>query len=284
MTQESDFDYLVLATELPDDPEKARALREQADGLRRTIAISEGAAEMRAPGASGVFGRVVGAFDLIEQIGLQNDTNHSLTRRMLLLEESVSLGNSAVHEKVVRAALDRYLTVIDAPSERTPRFLLNDVIRYWRTITVDYQAKALDGGAAASGLRYLKLIIPRKILFAGTLMALLHCREEEQLGTVDHLFEQFMMPPLARLVAVQEDAPDRVRDALARVLVIANHFIERSGDASWREEVEQGDRNMSEPSAFAEMREQARELQRCLEAVFFDWPKLADKSRHYLAF
>jgi hypothetical protein len=226
----------------------------------------------------------VGAFDLIEQIGLQNDTNHSLTRRMLLLEESVSLGNRLVHEKVVRAALDRYLTVIDAPTERTPRFLLNDVIRYWRTITVDYQAKALDGGAAASGLRYLKLIIPRKIMFAGTLMALLHCRDEEQLGTVDHLFEQFAMPPLARLVALHEHAPDKVKAALAQVLVIADHFIERTGDAGWREEVERSNPAVSATSAFTDMRAKARELQRCLEIVFFDWPELSQKSRHYLAF
>lgn len=92
-----------------------------------------------------MFGTVIGAFDLVLQIGLQLDTNHSLTRRMLLLEESVSLLDNGVHEEVVRAALHRYMTLADAREEKVPRCQLNDVVRYWQTITVDYQAKARAG-------------------------------------------------------------------------------------------------------------------------------------------
>lgn len=286
VTAESDFDYLVLATELPQEPAAARRLLGAADQLRTEFAMSEGQSDsIKAPGASGIFGTVVGAFDLIQQIGLQYDTNHSLTRRMLLLEESVSFGNPEVHERVMRATLDRYLTVTRAPAEHTPRFLLNDVIRYWRTITVDYQAKALDGGRSISGLRYLKLIISRKVVYAATLMSLLYAEEQASLATVDHLYDQFTMPPLARLVGVYPHMPPDVRLALAEILRIVNRFLDRSGDSEWRDAVNTvGDIHDESVPEFTEMRGQARTLQQSLETVFFDWEELGDKARHYLAF
>jgi hypothetical protein len=179
VTAESDFDYLVLATNLPDDPKAAVSLLAKADNLRFTWATETGHATgaITPPGASGVFAQAVGAFELVHHIGLQADTNHSLTRRMLLLEESVSLMNPTVRTQVLRAVLSRYLELGETSSKKVPRFLLNDVTRYWHTITVDYQAKARFG-PDESGLRYLKLIISRKVLYAGTLMSLLLCGEE----------------------------------------------------------------------------------------------------------
>jgi len=43
--------------------------------------------------------------------------------------------------------LDGYLRG-DVKDHRPPRFFLNDVIRYWRTITVDFVGKERAGGGA----------------------------------------------------------------------------------------------------------------------------------------
>ena len=178
-TDESDFDYLVLVDGIPEDPDAPGELLRRADHLRTIWAVEQGHQgdqadlAVKKPGTSGLFATVVGAFDLIEQVGLERDTNHSLTRRMLLLEESVSLFNAYVRTRVVSAALDRYLVLPGVRPEATPRYLLNDVIRYWRTVSVDYQAKA--NALENSGLRYVKLLIPRKIQFASMLMSLLLC-------------------------------------------------------------------------------------------------------------
>ena len=73
-------------------------------------------------------------------IGLDADTNTNFTRRMLLLLESREL-----HGR--RAALGDRADPRPLPYEshtrrRPPRFLLNDVVRYWRTICVDFEGKA----------------------------------------------------------------------------------------------------------------------------------------------
>ncbi|RIJ71146.1 nucleotidyltransferase domain-containing protein [Nakamurella silvestris] len=288
MTQESDFDYLVLVKDLPPDLMRVRELLRAADELRKEFTIGEGRTdrEVPKPGVSGLFGRAVGAFDLIETIGLQEDTNHSLTRRMLLLEESVSLMNPDVHKAAVLAAINRYLSVAPPKEGQPPRFLLNDVIRYWRTITVDYQAKALGSNDEKSILRYLKLIISRKILFAGTVMSLLRCgMHEGPRADADSLLEQFTMPPLARLLAGHTQAPRLVRDAMAAVITIVDRFLALSGNSAWRERLSETTwTERASAQEFNDAKELAKDLQRQLNIIFFEWNELAVRSREYLVF
>ncbi|WP_192498656.1 nucleotidyltransferase domain-containing protein [Ornithinimicrobium pratense] len=287
VTRESDFDYLVLATNLPEDLETAANLLTKANELRRSWFIEEGMTEKEVPGpgASGVFGRAVGAFDLIDQIGLQQDTNHSLTRRMLLLEESVSLMNQDVYDSVIQTTLRRYLTVGSTRPDKVPRFLLNDVVRYWRTISVDYQAKAREG-IDSSGLRYLKLIIPRKVLFAGTAMSLLLCgREGFHTAEVPDLQDQVRMPPIDRLVQGYPVAPPPVQDAMREVLSVLDTYLGCSGNPEWRSLVKQGRRGAdANPPEFLAMCDAGDRLQQGLEVVFFDWDVVAARSRQMLAF
>lgn len=286
VTGESDFDYLVLAASLPDDPETATSLLKQAQALRTKWMLEEGRQEeVTGPGASGVFGRAVGAFELIDQIGLQQDTNHSLTRRMLLLEESVSLMDDSVYAAVMRATLNRYLLVGNTRPDKVPRFLLNDVVRYWRTITVDYQAKA-RAGQATSGLRYVKLIIPRKVVFAGTVMSLLLCGLPGfHSADADDLMGQFRRPSLSRLAQGFGSAPPNVQEALREVLAIMDEYLACSADSDWRAAIKTGKRGAEgNPLEFIRACEQGDQLQEALETLFFEWDLLGPRSRRLLAF
>lgn len=285
MTSESDFDYLVLAMQLPQRPDVAPTLLRRADDLRRAWLVDEGHSDeaVRPPGPSGIFGRSVGAFDLVDKIGLQDDTNHSMTRRMLLLEESVSLMSPNVHAAVVTSALRRYLDAGRTSPTKVPRFLLNDVVRYWRTISVDYQAKVRDS-ADASGLRYLKLLITRKTLFAGTLTSLLLCGLEGwHPADADSLTQQCMMTPLERLVQIHPLAPPRIQDALTDLLSVVDYFLERSGDKAWRAIVQQGERGGGCPE-FDDMRRRADDLQAHLETIFFEWETIRARALRCLVF
>jgi len=77
----------------------------------------------------------------------QDDTNSNTTRRILLLLESVALGQGAAHERVITGTLSRYLL-----EERTfargskpinvPRFCSTISPRYWRTMAVDFAYKS----------------------------------------------------------------------------------------------------------------------------------------------
>lgn len=288
LTEESDFDYLVLSTRMPSSPNDAVDLLRRADDLRHQWATevgrtNEGPKPVAGPGSSGVFARAVGAFDLVHQIGLQDDTNHTLTRRMLLLEESVSLLDSTVHTQVIEATLRRYLDLGHTDQSKVPRFLLNDVTRYWHTITVDYQAKAREG-PEDSGLRYLKLIIPRKILFAGTVMSLLLCGlDGAHLATSDDLLRQFQLTPLERLIQGYDLATPAVRSAMEGVVGIVDVFLQHSGDQRWRDVVKRASK--SDPcDEFTEMYSRADELQEHLETIFFGWELITARARRTLVF
>lgn len=288
LTAESDLDYLVVAIGMPRDPRGLTDLLLATDGMRRELAVQAGkdpGGELRKPGASGVFGCVVSSVEITERIGLQDDTNHNQTRRLELIQESVSLLSQDVYDEILDALLSRYLHPFlgEVSPDRVPRFLLNDVIRYWRTITVDYQAKVWSTGDDW-GLRYLKLIIPRKLTYAGTLASLLACGLLHS-ATVEDLRVQLAMPPLARLAQLEPHLSAEGKEALARVLLAANSFIECSERPEWRDSVSKvRDRRNLDPQNrdFMEAREMARNLQADLGAIFFGDKLLRDRSIDYL--
>ena len=292
MTSESDFDYLVLSTSLA-GAEKSRDLLADADALRTIFPNEEdhesdddGCHQIKPPGSTGVFGIATGAFGLIERIGLQDDTNHSLTRRVLVLTESVSLMNDKVHDEILRATIRRYLTVIKAGPERVPRFLLNDVMRYWRTIAVDYQAKALDP-SKKPGLRNLKLRVPRKISYAGTLMSLLRSGQDGAYpATEQNILERLTMPPLARLLEpCRGDMDDAIKSSFRDVVIILNEYLNKSSKSDWRDKVEGADPSSDDNcDEFEDMATMARKLDEKLRTIFFEWNDVGSNFRKYLAF
>ena len=272
----SDFDYLVIAHGLPEKAAETKRMLEAVERLRKEKL------RLKRPGSTGMFGKVIPAAELTERIGLQEDTNLSHSRRMLLLEESVSLYQPAKHQKLIALILDRYLSDYDTPKRGVPRFLLNDVIRYWRTIAVDYQAKRWEQVEPDWGLRYLKLIISRKLTFAGTLASLFLCESASR----EYFCDQFEKPPLARLAQLHEHLESGLLPSLRCTFEIAEEFAARLQDEEFRKEAQAvGERRDIDPeSRFGQMRDRARILQSELERIFFDSARLGDQSRKYLSF
>lgn len=125
------------------------------------------------PGRQGVFGDVVIAVSLYERIGLESDTNQNLTHRMLMLTESKSILSEPTYSNVIGHILTRYCADYVPPERKAgspamvPRHLLNDLIRFWRTMAVDFGAKRWRSSKDETSLRLIKLRTTRKILFAG---------------------------------------------------------------------------------------------------------------------
>lgn len=84
--------------------------------------------------------RVYSIKDLISATGSPRDDNENLfTARQLLLLESKPVYNEDFFERFLKDVLGYYFTDDDGSGEFKPIFLLNDILRYWRTLCLNYE-------------------------------------------------------------------------------------------------------------------------------------------------
>jgi len=258
LTTLSDYDWAILV----DGGERA-AVKPALERVENAVGASAGR-----PGSQGVFGTAVFCDHLVERIGLDADDNSNLTRRMLLLLESVAVANEGAHascrERVLRGYLDD--TVKDY---RPPRFFLNDLIRYWRTICVDFVGKEREGSGQKWALRNLKLGASRKVLFAGGLLPTLLCHRFRTVDMAAFLAEALERPSVDRLAwaFLELDAAD----AGVRAIGAYDQFLGLIGEPESRVELEQLSRADAQVSeVFRHGRRLGEELEQGLLALLFE--------------
>lgn len=221
----------------------------------------------KAPGDQGIFGKPVASEQLVEKIGLERDNNSNLSRRMLLLLESVYATGAHVHAAAREELIDRYLDH-SIKDFRPPRFLLNDVIRYWRTICVDFAGKEREG-PHKWGLRNAKLRTSRKVLFAGGLLPVLECARLEHARMPAFLRGRLDMAPTDRIA--QAFLGHRAADPGGRALGAYDDFLGLLDDAGFRGELESVTRESRAGSrAFSEAARLGKELEQGLSALLFE--------------
>jgi hypothetical protein len=268
LTEHSDDDWLLLVQREGEAEAELAAVREVLGG------------GTRAPGEQATFGVASSAENLVEHIGLDDDHNRNLTQRMLLMLESVPVAGDEIHRRCWLAVLDRYLAE-SRRDHRPPRFFLNDVIRYWRTIAVDFAGKHRDDDTKW-GLRNAKLRTSRKLLFAGGLVPILRCTALKRDDVRAFLCAQLALPATDRL-ADAFLAAEQV-DAGVRCLGAYDRWIGMAADAGVRAELSALDRSTAlDSTTFVEVRRLAGELQNGLNALLFE-TTLAPAVREYAIF
>jgi predicted nucleotidyltransferase len=168
--------------------------------------------EAKPPGEEGIFGKLSFSHDIIHQIGGQNDTNANTTQRILLLLESCVLGKSEAHDRVVGNILNRYITEdrglwYGSRPYKVPRFLLNDIARYWRTMTVDLAYKQRTRGGDGFALRTIKLRISRKLIYIAGLLSCFSYELDLDPALRRTMFSGGPLPALAHLKASMMRSP-----------------------------------------------------------------------------
>ena len=248
-------------------------------------AVRPGVAELsralRPPaGAQGIFNRAV-AVDELVRFGLDADDNTNMTQRLLFLLESVALVGERAHRDAQHAILAAYLEG-DRRDRRPPRFLLNDVVRYWRTIAVDFEGKARQGSRKWA-LRHAKLRTSRTLLFAGGLLPILACHHLVADEVEGFLLDAFAEPPTDRIARafLEHDAAD----AGGRTLGAYDRFLALVDEPAKRARLESLDRDEAPADpVFQEARRLGREVQQGLLALLFEREPLRRLVRQYLVF
>jgi hypothetical protein len=234
------------------------------------------------PGREGLFGEVVFCDYLEKRIGLQEDDNNNLSRRMLLLLESQAILGEETYRRAREKILDGYLRDAHKP-KGPPRLLLNDLVRYWRTICVDFAGKQRKRRGEGWGIRNAKLRTSRKVLFAGGLLPVLECAVLTPLEMSEFLQDRLNMPPTDRLAQSFLDAG--AHDVGGRTLGAYDEFIGLLNRKSFREALEtltRDDANDSEE--FEQARLLGRKIQRGLLALLFETDTFPQLVREYAIF
>jgi predicted nucleotidyltransferase len=290
VTDASDIDWVLLVNGQADLAHQRRAL-----SIGGTIDALAG----KKVGREGTFGKLVFSHDVVQYIGGGEDTNANFTRRMLLLLESRPIGARVAYDGVVRVILERYLTgdhgwAAGRATHGVPRFLLNDIVRYWRTIAVDHAYKQWTRDNREWALRSAKLRLSRKLIYASGLLCCFGFvdeswasdpsigQDDRKLKGLDHLLTLFAQTPLDRLAAAFDRSPG-LNDSARQALDAYDSFLGILSDEEQREHLEKLESSASDnDSLWKRVRDLGVGFQDGLDAVFLDdetstYPKLIRK-------
>jgi predicted nucleotidyltransferase len=293
-TSGSDVDWTLLIDGQA-DPQHLEIAQETARRLKK--------AKFQEPGTTGIFGKMTFSHDLVHKIGGRDDTNENTTRRVLLLQESTPIGKPDAYDRVLRLVISRYLKDdrgfrFGTLPFKVPRFLLNDIVRYWRTITVDFVEKQRGQAGQAWGLRNAKLRMSRKLIFAAGMLACFSC---EMLSSVkgrdelinkhstiqmeEHLRSFVKRTPLEIVATFLLELEIRPRTAL-KLFSSYNSYLKLLNDRDKREHLKKlTPEDIPGDAVFREATIYTREFQDGLTALFFhDHKKLQQLTIFYGVF
>lgn len=276
MTSGSDFDWMLLI-DGPSDPEHftvAQKITEVLDPL------------VKAPGRTQTFGGLVSSHDLVHYIAGTKDTNDNLTRRILLLLESRAITNEPLRVRVIRNILARYVVYDRSlPSQsgeqnRIPHFLLNDIVRYWRTMASDFASKMWERQQDGWGIRNIKLRFSRKLLFVAGLLICFSAElqqpdrlegvdgeEEFLILLVDFIGEQTNVSPLDQLARAVHRYPAHGQ----RIFTAYDKFLAALNRSGTRKRLEKLSFDAAASDlVYNRLRKMSHDYREAIEALFFD--------------
>jgi len=143
----------------------------------------------------------VSAFADASVIGGDEDSVSSLTKRILILTESVSVGGG-FNICDVRGNILKGYSNMDRTRGRHVLSLVNDIARYFRTLCIEYKGK-VDGDQKDWSTRNMKLRYSRKFWYFANLISISSIAEKHPRGQrayEEELLKLFSLPPYERFL------------------------------------------------------------------------------------
>lgn len=166
-----------------------------------------------------------------------DDSVNAFTARMLLLLESRPVTAAELYDELLRKVIGFYYRDFEA-NETTflQVFLINDILRFWRTLTLNYESDRLkvrsltgseqERAKVKSALKNYKLKASR---LATCFSIVVHLASEPAPVTLDRVFELCKLTPTERFGALRGRrlAADEILDAIADLYERFLDFVQR---------------------------------------------------------
>ena len=171
--QISDLDVFLFA----DSPEK-RSDQRTLSRLQEIQALSEIIqvnTRLKLPpfSGNGEFFKIHEVSQLLTGTGTATDDSENFfTTRLLLLLESKCLSNDRLYDDATKRIFEMYVRDGTGRAEYRPLFLLNDILRYWRTVCLNYERTRHDR-SKPWWKKNLNLKFSRKLTVFSTVLAML---------------------------------------------------------------------------------------------------------------
>ena len=214
---------------------------------------------IKMPAQDGVFANPIHEVELLQRIGGEPDTNQFTTRRMLFLLEGEWLYNREGFDEV-RSELICHYVDNELDDRKICRYLLNDIIRYWRTICVDFEQKTADG-TKPRAIRLIKLRFAIMMLYFGGIAAICKTMDLPAAEKRKTLKKMFAIPPIDRLKDVFGDTETRA------VLAAYATFLNSVDSAGIRANLGRKGKTGLDTQECLELAEVAREFRSALETL-----------------
>ena len=254
-SSQSDIDYVVVSDGTDTDRD-----------LNESVRSALGDIVSNSPSKGGPFGGPVNRDKILANIGGDCDSNRNITQRILFLLEGEWLFNNAGLRRFRREILERYIRE-GMTDHQLALFLLNDIIRYYRTVAVDYEFKISGNGEPKPwAIRNIKLVFSRKLLYASGLFSIAMTADRAREKKIEILEDLFDRPVVERMKTICGEA------RMGPVLASYDRFLDFLGDPGARQHLERLDRSNRDDERFREIKNEGhhftRELLKLFEVTF----------------
>lgn len=263
-SEESDIDFFIISSEA-----LSRSEGSSDPGILPWFnAVQNAVSEVvpTAPAEGGAFSQIELRNSMLINIGGDDDSNQKITRRMLFLLEGEWLFNEDGLKQVRREILQRYIgnTMTD---HQLALFLLNDIIRFYRTMAVDYEFKTVEReNPKPWGIRNIKLVFSRKLLYASGLFSVALTADRDRDRKISILEKLFDKPVIDRMIDICGQTN------MAGVLKSYDRFLERLEDKEVRDRLKGLRVDERDDPLFRELKNEGhhftRELLKLFEETF----------------
>lgn len=184
--------------------------------------------EFPPPSNDGEYLKVLSLSKILEHLGgAEDDHQNHFTARMLLLLESAYVFGAATYGGTLEAMVDAYFRDYeDHAAEFRPTFLVNDILRFWKTLCLNYENRrnqAEEASKIKQKIRNFKLGHSRLLTCFATVALLSNYNNISKSKVVDIC----KMTPVERLLTLHDQRP-AVGEAIRSAFQSYHWFLEKT--------------------------------------------------------